>query len=99
LNFLETTRTAFRVNNGFNLLNSHGIIRENQDENLLESIFNLMINLSEDDENVKHCLESEFMKNYLIKNIYSSIALQYLVEISLKNHSRGILMQKIIPNK
>lgn len=97
--FLETTRTAFRVNNGFNLFNSHGIIRENDDENLSESIFNLMINLSEDDENLKQCLESEFMKNYLAKNIYSSISLQYLVEISLKNHFRKILMQKIIPNK
>jgi len=75
------------------------IIKENNDENLSESIFNLMINLSQDDENTKQCLESEFIKNYLIKNIYSSIALQYLVEISLKNHSRGILMQKIIPNK
>jgi len=58
-----------------------------------------MINLSEDDENLKQCLESEFMKNYLEKNIYSSISLQYLVEISLKNHFRRILMQKIMLNK
>jgi hypothetical protein len=95
---LETTRTAFRVNNGFNLFNSHMIIKENNDENLSESIFNLMINLSQDDENKKQCLESEFIKNYLIKNIYSSISLQYFIEISLKNYSRGIFIQKIIPN-
>jgi hypothetical protein len=47
--FLETTRTAFRVDNGFGLLNSHLIITENNDENLSESIFNLMIILSQDD--------------------------------------------------
>ena len=45
----ETTRTAFRVNNGFNLFNSHLILTTNEDGNLSESIFNLMINLSQDD--------------------------------------------------
>jgi hypothetical protein len=47
--FLETTRTAFRVNNGFSLFNTHEIIAESNDENLSESIFNLMIILSQDD--------------------------------------------------
>lgn len=95
---LETTRTAFRVNNGFNLFNSHPIITENEDENLSESIFNLMINLLQDDENMKQCLESKFLKKYLTKNLYSSIAFQYFIEISLKSHSRMIFMEKIIPN-
>jgi hypothetical protein len=47
--FLGTTRTAFRVNNGFHLFNSHSIITGNENENLSESIFNLMIILSQDD--------------------------------------------------
>jgi hypothetical protein len=96
---LEITRTAFRVNHGFNLFNSQLIFTEIKDENLSTSIFHLMINLSEDDENAKQCLESQFLKNYLLKNSYSSIGLQYLVEISLKNSLRLIFMQKIVPNK
>ncbi|CAF1262047.1 unnamed protein product [Rotaria sordida] len=96
----ETTRTAFRVNNGFNLFNSHSIITKSDNENLSESIFNLMIILcQDDDENTKQCLESKFFINYLTKNIYSSNAFQFLVEISLKNQSRLILMQKITPDK
>jgi hypothetical protein len=51
------------------------------------------------DENAKQCLESKFLKNYLLKNNYSSIALQFLVDISLKTQSRLILIQKINPNK
>ncbi|CAF2695229.1 unnamed protein product [Rotaria sp. Silwood2] len=95
----ETTRTAFRVNNGFNLFNSHSIIIENSNENLSESIFNLMIILcQDDDENTKQCLESKFFNNYLTNNIYSSNAFRFLVEISLKTQSRLIFMQKIIPN-
>jgi hypothetical protein len=96
---LETTRTAFRVNHGFDLFNSQLIFTEIKDENLSKSIFHLMINLSEDDENAKQCLESQFFKNYLLKNSYSSIALKYLVEISLKNPLRLIFMQKIVSNK
>jgi hypothetical protein len=96
---LETTRTAFRVNHGFDLFNSQLIFTEIKDENLSKSIFHLMINLSEDDENAKQCLESQFFKNYLLKNSYSSIALKYLVEISLKNPLRLIFMQKILSNK
>ena len=96
---LETTRTAFRVNNGFNFFNSQSIFTETKNENLSESIFHLMINLSEDDENARQCLESQFFKNYLLKNSYSSIALQYLVEISLKTQLRLIFMQRIVPNK
>ncbi|CAF4243501.1 unnamed protein product, partial [Rotaria sordida] len=96
----ETTRTAFRVNNGFNLFNSHSIITKSDNENLSESIFNLMIILcQDDDENTKQCLESKFFNNYLTKNIYSSNAFQFLVEISLKNQSRLILMQKITQDK
>jgi hypothetical protein len=96
---LETTRTAFRVNHGFDLFNSQSIFIEAKDENLSESIFQLMINLSEDDENAKQCLESQFFKSYLLKDSYSSIALKYLVEITLKNSSRLIFIQKITPNK
>ena len=47
--FLETTRTAFRVDNGFSLFNTHEIIAESNDKNLSESIFNLMIIISQDD--------------------------------------------------
>lgn len=43
------TRTAFRVDNGFDLLNSHSIIAETNDEYLSESIFNLMIAVCQDD--------------------------------------------------
>ncbi|CAF3800334.1 unnamed protein product [Rotaria sp. Silwood1] len=95
----ETTRTAFRINNGFNLFNSHSIIIENDNENLSESIFNLMIILcQDDDENTKQCLECKFFNNYLRKNIYSIKAFQFLIEISLKNQSRLIFIEKIIPN-
>ncbi|CAF4995689.1 unnamed protein product, partial [Rotaria sp. Silwood1] len=95
----ETTRTAFRINNGFNLFNSHSIIIENDNENLSESIFNLMIILcQDDDENTKQCLECKFFNNYLTKNIYSIKAFQFLIEISLKNQSRLIFIEKIIPN-
>ncbi len=86
------------MNHGFDLFNSHLVLTRNQDENLSEAIFNLMMKLSEDEENAKQCLESEFLKNYLTKKNYSAIALQYLVDISLKNHLRFIFMQKIVPN-
>ena len=92
-------RTAFRVQKGFDLFNIRTIFVEAEDENLLQSMFQLMINLSEDDENGKQCLESVFVKNYLTKSRYSSIALQYLVEISLKNQLRLVLMEKINSNK
>ncbi|CAF0915497.1 unnamed protein product [Adineta steineri] len=97
----ETTRTAFRVNNGFNLFNSHSIIIENdQNENLSQAVFNLMIILSQDDdENTKQCLESKYLNNYLRKNNYSSIALQFLVDITLNTKARLILLQKINPNE
>ncbi|CAF5022788.1 unnamed protein product, partial [Rotaria sp. Silwood1] len=95
----ETTRTAFRINNGFNLFNSHSIIIENDNENLSESIFNLMIILcQDDDENTKQCLECKFFNNYLTKNIYSIKAFQFLIEISLKNQSRLIFIEKIQSN-
>ena len=58
-----------------------------------------MINLSEDDENGKQCLDSVFLKNHLAKNRYSAVALQYLVEISLKNQLRVIFMEKINSNQ
>ncbi|CAF4650824.1 unnamed protein product, partial [Rotaria sp. Silwood2] len=54
----QTIRTTFRVNNGFDLFNSHSIIIQNKNENLSESIFNIMIILCQnDDENTKQCLE------------------------------------------
>ena len=87
------------MNHGFDLFNSQPIFIEAKDENLSESIFQLMINLSEDDENAKQCLESQFFKNYLLKDSYSSVALKFLVEITLKNSSRLIFMQKIVANK
>ncbi|UJR31847.1 hypothetical protein I4U23_019323 [Adineta vaga] len=96
----ETTRTAFRVDHGFDLFNSHSIIAENTHENLSAAIFNLMIVLSQDDdENTKQCLESKYFNNYLLKYKYSSTALQYLVDTSLKTNSRLILMGKININK
>ena len=87
------------MQNGFDLFNSHAIFTKAEDKNLLQSIFQLMINLSEDDENGKQCLDSVFLKNYLAKNRYSPIALQYLVEISLKNQLRAIFMEKINLNQ
>ncbi|CAF2695121.1 unnamed protein product [Rotaria sp. Silwood2] len=55
----QTIRTTFRVNNGFDLFNSHSIIIQNKNENLSESIFNIMIILCQnDDENTKQCLET-----------------------------------------
>lgn len=96
---LETTRTAFRVNQGFNLFNTHSTISQNEDENLLDSVFNLMINLSEDEENAKQCLESELIKKYLTKMHFSSNAFQYFIEISLKSNLRINFLQKIQFNK
>jgi len=92
---LETTRTAFRVNQGFDLFNSHPILSETIDKNLLDSVFKLMTNLSEDDENARQCLDSQLFRNYLTRLSFSSNALQYLIEISLKNHLKLILMKKI----
>ena len=46
---LETTRTAFRVNHGFDLFNSHSIIVESTNENLSEALFRLMTIISQDD--------------------------------------------------
>ncbi|CAM4885913.1 unnamed protein product [Rotaria socialis] len=95
----ETTRTAFRVNNGFNLFNSHPIIAKTDDQTLSDSVFNLMIIIcQDDDENIKECLESKFLNNYTTKNIYSSTALQFFVDISLQNQPRLILLQKFTSN-
>lgn len=110
----ETTRTAFRVNNGFDLLNSHSGIVESDNENLSEAVFNLMVNVCEDDgmnkeirlfifflrsiisdENIKKCLESKFFNNYLTRNVFLSNALKFLVDISLKNQARLMLLQKV----
>ena len=97
--YLETIRTAFRVNDGFELFNSRLMFIKVKDENLVESIFQLLINLSEDEENARQSLESQFLKNYLIQKVYSATALQYLVDISLKNQLRSIFMQKINANR
>lgn len=65
----------------------------------MDSVFNLMINLSEDEENAKQCLESELIKNYLTKTHFSSNAFQYFIEISLKSNVRINFLQKIQFNK
>ena len=46
---LETTRTAFRVQHGFDLFNTHPVLSKTTHEQLAESMFKLMVNLSEDD--------------------------------------------------
>ncbi|CAF0877328.1 unnamed protein product [Adineta ricciae] len=96
----ETTRTAFRVNHGFDLFNSHSIIVESTNENLSEALFRLMTIISQDDdENTKLCLQSKFLNNYLAKYKYSSVALKFLVDTSLQTNIRLILIQKVNLNK
>lgn len=55
---LETTRTAFRVNNGFELFNSHPIIASSTNESLSEATFNLMMVLCDEDGRIRSILDA-----------------------------------------
>lgn len=46
---LETTRTAFRLQNGFHLFNTNSMLRDATDERLTSSIFDLLTILIEND--------------------------------------------------
>ncbi|CAF0871945.1 unnamed protein product [Didymodactylos carnosus] len=109
----ETTRTTFRVNNGFQLFYEHPIIKQMflltdtmtiDEENLLNSLLNLMgIVSKDDDENGRLCLETEGITSFLNdllfvkKNCSVSIiqsCLLFLVEISLSKVCRTLFLQK-----
>jgi hypothetical protein len=91
---LETTRTAFRVQHGFDLFNTHKILCDCRDEQLTASIFNLMNLLSNADGRLKLCARFD------ATSIYCSFRWEYAAMFnklfSLKLFQQANLFNKFV---